>query len=193
MNKVLIFDLDGTVLDSMSVWNNLGRSYLESKNIDARLDLESIIETMTLEEAAEYCIKEYGISDSIECIVLDIVRMVEDNYKYEVQLKQGVKEYLEEEYILGSRMCILTSSDDSYIDAALKRVGVYDYFESIYTCGQLGLSKNSSDIYSKTCELMNVKPEEAIVFEDAQYAIDSARAAGCIVIQQKNDKAFLRK
>ena len=177
----LIFDMDGTLLDSMGMWENLGSLYLTKKGIVPPPDLKEVIENKTLEEAAEYFIDRLGLKGTVKDIVQEILSLIRDKYYNELQLKPGVKKFVLSEYEKGSNMCILTTSDRELAQAAMERTGIDVCFKEIFTAETLGLSKRGPEIFLKTCSLMGFEPEKTMVFEDALYAIKAAKAAGCLV------------
>ena len=169
----IIFDMDGTLLDSMGMWENLGSLYLTKKGIVPPPDLKEVIENKTLEEAAEYFIDRLGLKGTVKDIVQEILSLIRD--------KPGVKKFVLSEYEKGSNMCILTTSDRELAQAAMERTGIDVCFKEIFTAETLGLSKRGPEIFLKTCSLMGFEPEKTMVFEDALYAIKAAKAAGCLV------------
>ena len=177
----IIFDMDGTLLDSMGMWENLGSIYLTKKGIVPPADLKEVIENKTLEEAAEYFIADLGIEGTVKEVVQEILSLIRDKYYNELQLKPGVKKYVLSEYEKGSNMCILTTSDRELAIAAMERTGIGLFFKEIFTAETLGLSKRGPEIFLKTCELMGFEPSNTVVYEDALYAVKAAKAAGCLV------------
>ena len=111
MIKGVIFDVDGVLLNSMPVWENLGELYLNSLGLEAEKDLGEILFTMSLEEGAEYLITQYGIDKSVEEVVNGLNREVQDFYAEKVPLKEGVRQYLSEFRERGIPMVIATSGD----------------------------------------------------------------------------------
>ena len=180
--KLLIFDMDGTLLDSMEFWQNLGRQYLESKGKTPENNLEKIIESMTLKESASYFKTKYNLEEDVETIIKQVLDFIEDKYLNEIPLKKGVKEFLIKAHSNGYKMCILTTSEKSQAIGALKRTGVLDLFDEIYTDRDFDLSKKNPQIYVKTCEKMGESPSDTVVFEDALYAVESAKKSQCTVI-----------
>ena len=127
--KLLIFDMDGTLLDSMKLWKYLGRIYLQSKGKLAQDNLEEVIDIMTLNESASYLKSTYNLNESLDIIENQILDMIEDKYLNEIPLKEGVKEYLIQLNKMGYKMCILTTSQKNQALAALKRTEILDLFE----------------------------------------------------------------
>ena len=109
--KLLIFDMDGTLLDSMGFWQNLGRRYLESKGKTPENNLEKIIESMTLKESASYFKTKYNLEEDVETIIKQVLDFIEDKYLNEIPLKKGVKDFLIKAHSDGYKMCILTTSE----------------------------------------------------------------------------------
>lgn len=180
--KYMIFDLDGTLIDSMVVWDNLGFDYLSKNNIASKSDLKEVLKTMTIPLAAEYFIKEYKLDKTSEQIVREVVDMIDYKYKYEIPLKPFVKEYLDNQKALGTRMCIATASDVKYVTDALKRLGVYDCFEFVLSCSEYKTDKNKPDIFHIAAEKFGAEVSEIVVFEDALHSIKTAKNAGYSVV-----------
>ena len=166
MIKGVIFDVDGVLLNSMPVWENLGELYLNSLGLEAEKDLGEILFTMSLEEGAEYLITQYGIDKSVEEVVNGLNREVQDFYAEKVPLKEGVRQYLSEFRERGIPMVIATSGDRKNTEAALRRLKVFSYFQGIYTCSEIGIGKDQPDIYFAAALQLDTEPGETWVFED---------------------------
>ena len=196
--KTIIFDMDGTLLDSMGMWENLGSMYLIKKGITPPKDLKEVIENKTLEEAAEYFISKLSLEGTVNGIVQEILALIKDQYCNKLTLKPNMKKLVLDEYANGTKMCILTTSDRDLAMAAMKRNGIDNCFTDVYTSQTFGLSKRTPEIYVKTCEIMGSKPEDTIVYEDALFAVKSAKGAGCHVIavydhMNRNDWEEIKK
>lgn len=176
-----IFDADGTLLDSMHIWRELGRRYLHSFGIEAEDRLDAVLYAMSFEQGCEYLRKNYLLNSSLDDIRSGISGMIEEFYSYEVSLKFGVKVFLEELKQHNIPMVIATVGDRELLSAALVRNGIAGYFEAIFTGTERNTTKHEPDIYLACCEYLGLKPEDIAVFEDSLYAIRTAKKAGFIV------------
>ena len=178
MIKGAIFDLDGTLLDSMFIWDTIGEDYLRSLGKEPHEDLKETFMTLTLEEAAEYYREHYGVALSVKEIVDGVNAMVEGIYRTKVTLKPGVAEYLSWLKENGVRMCIATVTDRYLVEETLDRLGILQYFSEIFTCAEVGYGKDKPIIYRKALEHLGTTKNEAYVFEDSLFALKTAKADG---------------
>ncbi len=173
-----IFDLDGVLLDSMLIWNDLGARYLKGRGIQPEEGLNQILFSMSMEQGAEYLKTQYHLSDDLQEIVNDIEKMIQDFYFYEVQPKVGAKELLEFLYQQDIKMVLATSSPRKLVTKALQRTNLMDYMQQIFTTTEIQESKHSSLIYDIAASALGTNPEETLVFEDSYYALKTAKDAG---------------
>ena len=178
MIKGAIFDFDGTLLDSMFIWDTIGEVYLRSLDIEPRENLAEAFKTFTLEESAEYYRTHYGVTLSVAEIVDGVNRMIEDLYKSTVPLKKGVAEFLEGLSKAGVRMCIATVTDKYLVEAALTRLKVRQYFGEIITTAEVGCGKNDPKIYRTALAYLGTEKHETLVFEDVLHALMTAKNDG---------------
>lgn len=178
MIRGVIFDVDGVMLNSMPVWENLGELYLKRLGIEAEKDIREKLFSMSIEEAAGYLISQYGLDKTPEEIISGLNREVKDYYEQRVPLKEGVRQYLQEFRERKIPMAIATSGDRQNAEAALKRLKVYSFFSGIFTCSEIGSSKTQPDIYYAAALQIDTEPSETWVFEDALHAIRTAKQAG---------------
>lgn len=173
-----IFDLDGVLLDSMAVWNDLGVRYLKKRGIQPEAGLSQILFSMSMEQGADYLKAKYQLPDTPQEILNGIEQMIRDFYFYEVQPKEGVRELLQFLQDQDVKMIAATSSPREHVTKALQRNGLYDYLQQIYTTGEVGVSKHEPVIYQLAANSLGTKPEETLVFEDSLYALKTAKNAG---------------
>ena len=173
-----IFDMDGTLLDSMFIWDDLGPGLLRRQGIQPAPDLAEKLKVMTLRQGAAYCKEEYHLPQSVDDIVRDIEDQVEDFYRNRVEAKPGVKKFLSLLKMEGVWMYVATATDRRQAEAALRHTGLLDYFRGILTCTEAGAGKESPVIFEKCLTRLRCRKEECVVFEDALHAIQTAKAAG---------------
>lgn len=178
-----IFDVDGTILDSMEVWNTLASQYVQSLGKVPEKNLDEIVSDMSLEQSATYLKNHYKINKQEERIISEILNFISDFYEYEVNLMPGFKEFISH---YDSINVIGTSCDEELVKIALNRLGVLNYFEDIITCSKVNKSKDDSDFYLACAQALKQRPEDTVVFEDADYCIDVARKVGFKVIKIKD-------
>ena len=178
MIRGVIFDVDGVLLNSMPVWENLGELYLRHLGIEAEKGLGETLFAMSLEEGADYLIENYGLKQTPGEIIAGLNREVQDFYGRKVPLKEGVRGYLEEFRDRKIPMAIATSGDRANAEAALKRLKVLSYFRAVFTCSEIGSSKSHPDIYYAAALQLDTDPSDTWVFEDALHAIRTAKKAG---------------
>ena len=176
--KAAIFDLDGTLLDSMPVWANAGKDILAQMGIQAEKDLGAKLLEMNMTEGAAYMIEKYRLSISIEEMCAKVNHFLSDAYRLTIPQKEGVKDFLEFLKRKGVRMAICTNSDRELFTPALERLGILDFFEKIFTSTEEMLSKSNPEFFMKVSTALNASPKECWVFEDALYAVKVAAAAG---------------
>lgn len=195
MIKGAIFDVDGTLLNSMPVWSNLGEIYLRSLGIEAEKGLGEALSAMSLPQGADYLIHHYHLGKTRGKVLEGINREVKDFYAEKVPLKNGVRNFLEGLKEHGIPMVIVTTSDRGNVEAALRRLGVLNYFDRVLTCTEMGTDKNRPDIYLAASLQLDTEPSETLVFEDAFHAVLTAKRAGfkVVAVYDKSNDSKLGK
>ena len=182
MLKGAIFDFDGTLFDSMFIWNTAGETYLRSIGIEPREDLRKVLKTMSLLQSATYIREKYAVELTLEEIMDGINRTVEDFYFHTVQPKEGVITLLEQMKVKGIKMCIATATDRYQVNAALKRCGMESFFSEIFTCSDVGHGKDEPFIFLKAMDYLGTTRKNTVVFEDAYHAAKTAKADGFVTV-----------
>ena len=180
--KGAIFDMDGTLLDSMAYWNTVGIDYLSRQGIEFNSDKENYVLHVGIKKFTEYCNVKYGLNKTYEEVLQALHDIISEKYNTVVQLKPGALEMLEKFKQNGVKMCIATATEQTEAKAVLKRLGVLDYFSEVFTTTIVGADKNSPLIYEVAMNHLGTKKEETYIFEDAWYAIKTAHNNGFNVV-----------
>lgn len=176
--KGAIFDVDGTLLDSMPTWHNCGARYLATLGIEAEPGLGDILFTETSETGALYLIDHYKLTESPDKVAKGLAAQMEHYYFHEAHMKEGARDLLDRLMESGVPMTVATSTDRYCIEAAFENLDLFRYFRKIYTCPEVGATKAEPKIFEVCAEATGTKPEDTWVFEDGLYAIKTAAAAG---------------
>lgn len=178
--KYCIFDMDGTLVDSMGYWRSLGKDYLCSKGIVGPEAMEALkkIKPLTMLEAACLFQERFHLPGQPQDIVDEMNGVMERHYRCDVPLKSGVREYLERRQAEGCRMCVATATNEALARLCFQRLGIDHFFEFVLSCETLKVRKTQPDIYLQAAQKLGGDPEEIAVFEDALYAAQTAKNAG---------------
>ena len=185
--QAVIFDLDGTLIDSMWMWKQIDIDYLARQGHPLPEDLQDCIEGMSFSETAVYFKKRFCLADSLEVIKADWNRMAYDIYVNDVPLKPGVLKFLQYLKKQGIRTGIATSNSKELLLAVLKSLEIEEYFDEIHTSCEVEKGKPAPDIYLLVAERLEVKPEACLVFEDIMQGILAGKAAGMKVCAIKDE------
>lgn len=185
--KYAIFDMDGTLIDSMGFWKNLATEYLTYKGImQIPADILERIKPMTMSESAALFKQEFGLTGDVEA---QMNAMMEDHYRNDIPLKPGVREYLENLHRQGVRMCVASTTAEHLMESCLTRLGVQNYFNFLLSCETVGAGKRSPLVYQEAAKRLGAVPGDIAVYEDALYAVQTAKAAGFYVLGIYDDGA----
>lgn len=178
MNKIAIFDVDGVILDSMSIWDELPIRYLQSKGKTPKPNLASIIYPMSLEESSVYLKNHYQLSESSMEIQHEVLEMLANYYKEQVPLKKGIMKCIQACQKMEIPMFVFSIGEKQLIQAAFQRLHIASYFSNIYTT----IDKHDANVYVDLANQLNRSPNHLLVFEDSLDAIESAHKARCFTI-----------
>lgn len=185
--KYAIFDMDGTLIDSMIFWKNLAAEYLSSRGVkQIPKDILERIKPMTMSESAALFRQEFGLTGDPEA---EMNAMMDDHYRNDILLKSGVREYLQMLQRQGARMCVASATAEHLMEVCLTRLGVRDYFAFLLSCETVGAGKRSPLVYREAARLLGADMAEIAVYEDALYAVQTAKEAGCHVVGVYDESA----
>jgi len=184
--KAVIFDLDGTLVDSMWMWKQIDIDYLGRFGYEVPDDLQDSIEGMSFTETAEYFKNRFNIPDSLEQIKSDWNAMAWDLYANQVPLKAGVADFLEMLRQKEIKLGIATSNSRELVELVTKKNQIHSYFQTIRTSCDVNKGKPAPDIYLKVAEDLCVDPKDCLVFEDVVQGIMAGKNAGMTVCAVKD-------
>ena len=190
--RAVIFDLDGTLVDSMWVWQQIDIDYLARFGIDLPDDLQSSLDGMSFSETAEYFKKRFGITDSIEQIKKDWNDMTEEFYRHRVTLKPGALEFLKSLKKKDIKTGIATSNSKELLEIVIESLKVRQYFDSMHVSCEVAKGKPAPDIYLLVADDLGIEPEDCLVFEDISQGVEAGHAAGMTVCGVKDEISGLR-
>ena len=179
--KAVLFDLDGTLVDSMWIWDPIDVEFLGEYGWQVPEDLHDAIEGMSFSETAVYFKERFSIPLSLDEIKERWNEMAMDKYLHHVPLKEGALEFLEQLRTEGIRAGIATSNSRQLVDSVLKARGIDRYFSSVVTGCEVKAGKPAPDIYLQAARNLGVSPEACMVFEDVPAGIRAGKRAGMTV------------
>lgn len=176
--EAVIFDMDGSLVDSMWVWKDIDMEYLGRFGLEIPDDLQQEIEGMSFTETARYFRERFGLDRSVDQIRADWNEMAWDKYRTRVMLKPGARELLDYCRSQGIKLGIATSNSREIVDMVMEERGVADYFSCIMTACEAKKGKPAPDVYLLTARQLSVDPKNCLVFEDIVFGIQAGKAAG---------------
>jgi len=176
--KAYIFDLDGTLLDSMGVWNKVDTDFLAKRGIAVPRDYMDAISSMTFYEAAAYTVKRFSLSEGVEDLMREWNEMAAYAYGHMVKMKPHAKEYLITLREREAKLAIATSLSAELCAPVLRNNGIDNFFDLVCRTDEAGYGKTRPDVFLLTAQKIGVPPQDCLVFEDILAAVKSAKSAG---------------
>ncbi len=180
--KGAIFDMDGTLVDSLMlwdiIWDRFGKKFLNGEVFKPDAADDKAVRTMTLKDAMDYLHSVYKIGTGGKELLDTTNEIIKTFYESEVELKEGVLEFLEYCHTKGIKMCIASATDIDLIKIAVQHCNIEKYFSNILSCAEIGKGKDQPDIYLKAMGFIGTSVDETCVFEDSHIAIITADKIG---------------
>ena len=191
--KAALFDLDGTLLDSLGIWAQIDRDFLNERGHAVPADYTKNIRGLSFIQTAEYTKARFGLPESAEEIADIWHGMCERAYIDEVRLKPGAADYLMHLKARGVRLAVVTTLTKRLYEPALSRNGVLELFDAFATTDETGRDKKSGAVYLLAADRLGVRPEQCTVYEDLIEGLQGAKRAGmrtALVYDRHNADAF---
>ena len=186
--KGAIFDIDGTLLDSMGVWYQVDVDFFRERGAEMPEDYSTKVSQLGSWKTAEYTIELLGLSETPEELIDIWNEMVREAYMEHIPMKPNAKEYLEYLKGKGVRLAIATALFPDLYVPVLKKHGIYDCFDTFISNGEMKLEKSSPKVYLTAAEKMGVEPCDCVVFEDIVAGIQGAKSAGMYAVAMHDER-----
>ena len=177
-----IFDMDGTLLNSMDYWALVADEYLQTFGISSGEDTSRFFLENGMKAWHTYCVEKFGLNATFDEAKRRIYDFMDEKYDTVIDVKEGAREMLDALLAKGVKMCLATATDRASVEKILKRLGIEKYFSRIFTSGEVGAGKREPKIYQVALEYLGTDKETTYVFEDAIYAMRTAYGAGFRVV-----------
>lgn len=180
--QAIIFDMDGTLIDSMPMWSHLDVEYMESIGITPKPDFHERVCSLTISLAAEYIHDEYNTIQSAQEIEDSFLNMADVYYREKIPLKPGIYELVKHYKAKGYKLAVATANDITMTEVCLKRLGIYEDMDAVVNCDMAKATKAKPDVYDLACKMLGSNRDNTVIFEDSLHAIKTAVGASYTVI-----------
>ncbi|EFA89650.1 HAD family hydrolase [Peptoniphilus lacrimalis] len=180
--KLIIFDLDGTLVDSMGYWRNLSTDFLKKMGLTLKREDEDYMTTLNLKLSTSFLIDKFNLDMSYDSLYNTFKEQIVDFYSNKVQLKDGALETLEFFKDKSYKVVIGTSTNKEFAKIPIEKYDLKKYIENIYTVESQTYAKNDPNFFKSICQENNILPEDAILVDDSVIALRNAKKAGLVTV-----------
>ncbi len=185
--KAAIFDLDGTLIDSMGVWQEADRLFLTRRGLEHTRDYSDAVKAMHFATAAAYTIERFGLKEMPEEVIAEWRSYVKEEYDLHIPLKDGALEYLKWLDGQGVKIALATSNEQELCGGTLKRLGIDRFVRSVTCTHEVSRPKDFPDVYLLAAQRLGVEPREAAVYEDSLKGLRAAKDGGFVPVAVYDD------
>lgn len=178
MEKIYVFDLDGTLVDSMPYYTRGLLGILDEEGVNYGPEMAEIITPLGYTKSAHYFREHFGLQESVAALVQRMQERLVGDYEQNIRLKPGVYDYLRYLHEGGARLFVLTASPHCATDACLRHNGVFDWFETVWSVEDFGLDKTDTRLFFAVAQKIGCAPADVQYFDDNLTALQNAHAAG---------------
>lgn len=180
--QAAIFDLDGTLFDSVNMWHEIDDVFLRRRGCEPTIEYKKAIVALGFTATAYFTVDYYKLSDTPQQLMDEWSSMARDAYAHTVPLLPGAREYLEQVESAGIKIAAVTSLCAEFAHSCLRNNGIAEKLEKVFTADETGLAKTSPDIYLHAANVLGVDPKRCVVYDDAVAAIAAAHCAGMTTV-----------
>lgn len=180
--KGVIFDVDGTLVDSMAVWGTCYATYMKRRGLDPDPDHISVMKTMSVDDSGAYLKEVFGLPESAREVTNGFNAIILDFYMNDAEMKPHMLNMLDALKSKNIPMMVATASSEDIIEPLLGRLGIRHYFKEIVTCRKMGMRKNNPDFFTRCAEIFGIDVNETVVVEDMPHAAKSAKSVGMSIV-----------
>ncbi len=179
--KAYLFDFDGTLVDSMPSFIRMMKSILDESGIKYADDTVKIITPLGYGGAAEHFIS-LGMKSTREDLIKEMIKRAHEDYVFRINAKDGVVNALKVLKERGHSLNVLTASPHTMLDPCLKRNGIFELFDNVWSCEDFGTTKSDPEIYRAAAERIGIDVKDLVFLDDNVFADKTAKSAGAYVI-----------
>lgn len=180
--KAAIFDLDGTLIDSMGMWRNLGKNFLEKREIEMTDEVANEMTTMSLNMSSVYLKEKFSLKESSQSIYKEFRETIMNFYLNEVEEKESAFDILKDYKEKGFDVVLGTATSDEFVEPVLERFNLKKYFDMVQTCDMVQIRKSDARYFDLISDKLNIDSKKIFLFDDAPHALNAAKNAGIVTV-----------